>query len=388
MEAPEQNVVISRLQNAGHLPLSAEELSSTLAAPTLNRFNFFKKNKISTRDIRILTSELATLLKARLPLDHALLTLENLSQSKPVKAMVQDIHKRVQGGSTLSNAMEAQGTVFNRLYLNMIKAGEADGALDTIFARLAEYLDRSAELSATILSALIYPVILFCFAIISVFALLFFVVPQFVPLFEDAGHALPLPTEIVFGTADLLRNYWWFLLGLLALVAWIIDKQLRNPVTRLRWDTRMLKLPVFGELMLKLEVARFTRTLGTLLTNGVPLLTSVKIVREVLTNQVISRVMDNVTAGLEQGRGLARPLAESGQFPQLAIELIQVGEATGQLEEMLIKVADIYDEESRTTVKRLLTLLEPVLIIGLGTLIALIIISILVAILSLNELVI
>jgi len=388
MEAPEQSAVITRLQTSGHLPLSAEQLDASHATSPLQRINLFKKNKITTKDIRILTSELATLLKAGLPLDHALLTLENLSQSLPVKTMVHDIHTRVQGGSSLSAAMEAQNSVFNPLYLNMVRAGEAGGALDILFARLAEYLDRSAELRSTIMSALIYPLILFFIAILSVFALLFFVVPQFVPLFEDAGQTLPLPTQIVFGTAEILQSYWWSLLGLLAFLVWFMDRQLRDPVKRLYWDTRMLKLPLFGELIVKMEVARFARTLGTLLMNGVPMLASARIVRDVLMNQVISREMDTVSASLEQGRGLARPLAESGQFPQLAVELIQVGEETGQLEEMLMKVADIYDEESRTTVKRLLTLLEPVLIIGLGTLIALIIISILVAILSLNELVI
>lgn len=387
MEAPQQHVVISRLQNKGHIPIEAEELRvSTKSGSSL--LWFINKKKTCSRDIRILTQELATLLNAGLPLDHALLTLENLTQPEHVKIMVQDIHSRVQGGATLSSAMQNWDTAFNPFYLNMIRAGEAGGSLEIIFERLAEYLERSEELKNTIISAITYPAILFFIALVSIFALLFFVVPQFAPLFEDAGQNLPLPTQIVFGIAELTKQYWWLLLACSALIVWFIDKQLKDPNKRLQWDKNIIKLPVFGELIIKLEVTRFARTLGTLLMNGVPLLTTVSIVREVLFNRAISMEMESISNSLEEGRGLARPLSESGKFPSLVIELIQVGEETGQLEKMLIKIADIYDAESRTQIKRLLTLIEPTLIISLGALIALIIVSILLAVLGLNELVI
>ena len=389
MDASTQSMVIDRLQNAGHHPISADQISSSLSPSRPNLFDtIFQKDKISSKDISILTRELATLLRAGLPLDNALQILENLNLAGPVKTTAQDIHARVQGGASFSDALEAQGGVFNQLYLSMIRAGEAGGALDCVLEQLADYLEQTADMKATITSTLIYPSILFLIAGISIFALLFFVVPQFVPLFEDAGQALPFTTQIVFGTAELLRQYWWIILGLFAVTVWIIDRQLRDQYYRQRWDTWCLRLPIYGELIIKLEVARFARTLGTLLANGVPMLTAITIVREVIVNRVITNIVDGVATSLEQGRGIARPLLESSYFPTLAVQLIQVGENTGQLEDMLLKIADIYDNESRTTIKRLLTLLEPVLIIGLGAIIAFIIISILVAILGLNELVI
>lgn len=385
MEASDQSMVITRLQNSGQLPLSAE--LSAEKSTTTRIVSFIRPNKITSKDIRILTRELATLLNAGLPLDHALLTLENLSQSAHVKRLVQDIHAQVQGGATLSHALQAQDGVFSPLYLNMVRAGENSGAMEIIFSRLADYLDRSAELRSAIVTALIYPVILFCIALLSIFALLLFVVPQFTPLFADAGKTLPLLTQIVFGSADFVRQYWWMIPLLLVLLAWYIDRQLQQPTARITWDARLLKLPVLGSLIIKLDMNRFARTLGTLLTNGVPLLTSIQIVREVITNRVIRNTMDSCTSSIEQGRGMARALSEATYIPPLVIELVQVGEETGQLEAMLFKLADIYDQDVRKTIDRLLTLLEPILIIGLGALIAMIIISILVAILGLNELV-
>jgi len=389
MDAATQGMVISKLQNAGHIPISANEITSSRSPSRLNQLTtFFQKDKINDKDITLLTRELATLLHAGLPLDNALQTLEELSSPGLVKNMVMDVHVRVQGGTSFSEALDAQNGVFSQLYLNMIRAGEVGGALDAILERLADYLEQTAELKATIKSALIYPSILFVIAGVSVFVLLLFVVPQFVPLFEDVGQALPLPTQIVFGSAEFLRQYWWILLGVFAAAIWIIDQQLQDPVNRQRWDAKCLSLPVYGELITKLEVARFSRTLGTLLVNGVPVLTAVTIVRKIIVNRVIANVVDAVATSLEQGQDMAQPLLESGHFPALAVQLIQVGEGTGQLENMLIKIADIYDNEVRTMIKRLLTLLEPILIIGLGAVIAFIIVSILVAILGLNELVI
>jgi general secretion pathway protein F len=388
MDAPSQSIAIERLQSAGHLPISAEESTSKSGSSRLHLLStVFQGNQIRSKDINILTRELATLLHAGLPIDHALKTLEELTSHTPVKALVTDIYSRVQGGATLSNAMEAQGEAFSRLYLNTIRAGEASGALDVVLIRLADYMERSAELRASVLSALLYPAILFGVAVISIFVLMTFVVPQFVPLFEDVGQALPLLTQFVFGSAELMRQYWWILFALIAFSAWLINKQLQNPDVQLLWHARSLQIPLYGELITKLEVARFTRTLGTLLVNGVPLLNAVAIVRDAMSNRVLANVIDEVALSLEQGDRLARPLSQSGLFPPLAVQLIQVGEETGQMENMLLKVADIYDNETRITIKRFLTLVEPVLILGLGLVIALIIISILVAMLGLNELV-
>lgn len=390
IEAPSQKIAIDRLQSAGYLPISAAEKSDKTepSRPVFYLRSIFQQNKIRPKDVAILTRELAILLHAGLPLDHALTTLEKLSSRMPVKNLVKNIRSCVQDGETLSDAMEAQGQTFSQLYLNTIRAGEVSGTLNVVLSRLADYLDRSAELKSSVISAMIYPAILFVVATLSIFVLLGFIVPQFAPLFKDAGQALPLLTQFVFGSAEFIRQYWWVLLAIFALVAWIVDRQLQHPDVRMRWDAWCLRAPLYGELITKLEVARFTRILGTLLLNGVPLLKAISIVREVLSNRVLVNLIDEVAESLERGGKLARPLLQSDYFPPLAVQLIQVGEETGQIENMLLKIADIYDDEIRITIKRLLTLIEPVLILGLGVVIALIIISILMAMLGLNELVI
>lgn len=387
IEAPSRAVAIEKLQGAGHLPISAEPMSAgsiKAKGPVLR----WPRPGAARRDaIRAMTRELATLLKAGLPLDQALKTLADVSASPAVKKLLRDIYARVQGGAALSQAMEAQGESFSRLYLNLIRAGEAGGALETVLQRLSDYLEQSAALRSGIVSALIYPVILLLIALFSVIALLIFVVPQFVPLFEDTGAALPLATRLVFGAAEWFQGFWWLFPAGIAGAWWLFQNRLKAPARQLRWHSFLLRLPLCGGLVARLEVARFARTLGTLLGNGVPLLTGVAIVREVIGNRAIAAIMTRVIERLEQGGRLAEALVREPHFPALAVQLIRVGEESGQLESMLLKIADIYDLEVNTTIKRMLTLIEPILILGLGGLIAVIIISILVAILGLNELV-
>ncbi len=388
IDAPSKSIAIDRLQHAGHIPLSAVEKKGKGKSSFLDFKNIIDRDKVSAKDITLFTRELSTLLQAGLALDHALTTLEEISPHPALKKMLANINQQVKGGEPLSTAMEAQGQTFSKLYLNTIRAGEAGGSMHVVLERLADYLERSDELRNEVLSALLYPAILFMVAILSIFILLSFVVPQFVPLFEDVGQALPLLTQVVFTSAEFIQSYWWVILAAVIFFIWTVDKKLQNPVTRMRWDDWCLNVPLYGELITKLDVARFSRTLGTLLINGVSLLISIGIVKDVISNRVLARTINEAAKGLEQGRGLAKHLAQSNRFPQLAIQLIHVGEETGQLESMLLKTADIYDDESKTTIKRLLTLLEPVLILGLGAIIAVIIISILMAILGLNELVI
>jgi len=388
IDAPSKSIAIDRLQHAGHIPLSAVEKKGKGKSSFLDLKKIIDRDKVSAKDITLFTRELSTLLQAGLALDHALTTLEEISPHPALKKMLANINQQVKGGEPLSTAMEAQGQTFSKLYLNTIRAGEAGGSMHVVLERLADYLERSDELRNEVLSALLYPAILFMVAILSIFILLSFVVPQFVPLFEDVGQALPLLTQVVFTSAEFIQSYWWVILAAVIFFIWIADKKLQNPVTRMRWDDWCLDVPLYGELITKLDVARFSRTLGTLLINGVPLLISIGIVKDVVSNRVLARTINEAAKGLEQGRGLAKHLAQSDRFPQLAIQLIHVGEETGQLESMLLKTADIYDDESKTTIKRLLTLLEPVLILSLGAIIAIIIISILMAILGLNELVI
>jgi general secretion pathway protein F len=387
MEARSQAAVIDRLQTLGYIPIRAAEISESSGANKQSqRWPLLPSRRVAQQQVAIFTHELATLLRARLPLDRALEILIELSPDVRVKQLVTRIREKVHDGATLSAAMETQQGVFSKLYLNMIRAGEAGGALDLVLTRLAEYMERARELRETVTSALIYPLILLSVACLSVVILLIFVVPQFQQLFEDAGKALPLATQIVVSVGELLRGYGWLLI-LVIVAAWFyMRRQLSEPSTRYRWDTHFLKLPLLGELITKLEVARFSRTLGTLLTNGVPLLTALVIVKETLTNRVLAESMGNVSESLKQGHGLAQPLMELSHFPRLAVHMVRVGEETGHLEDMLLQVADVYDKEVRAAIKRFLAVLEPALILSLGVIIAAIIMSILVAILSINEL--
>ncbi|HYY16421.1 MAG TPA: type II secretion system F family protein [Gammaproteobacteria bacterium] len=386
LEARSQTAAIDRLQTMGYVPIRADEISATQADKRSLRRPLFGSRQITQSRVAVLTQELATLLRAKLPLDRALELLIELSPNARVRQVVTQIREQVHDGATLSAAMETQKGVFSRLYLNMVRAGEAGGAVDSVLMRLAEYMERARELRDTVSSALIYPAILLGVAGLSVVVLLIFVVPQFQQMFEDAGQALPFATQVVISLGEALRGYWWLMLGVILAVAYYFRKQFAEPATRYRWDNRLLGVPLLGELIAKLEVARFSRTLGTLMINGVPLLTALGIVKETLTNQVLAQSMGNVAESLKQGHGLAQPLMEAPYFPKLAAHMIRVGEETGHLEEMLIQVADVYDKEVRSSIKRLLALLEPALILTLGLVIAAIIISILVAILSINEL--
>jgi general secretion pathway protein F len=385
LEAASSEAAVEQLRDQGLLPLSVVEAKGGLLGGGLGQPLFSQRRTLSRKMIMRLTQQLSSLLHAGMPLDRALTILIGVAEDEPAQALLTRVQEKVRGGSSLADAMEMQGA-FSRFYLNMIRAGEAGGALDVVLKRLTEFLERSQALRETVTSALIYPMILLSVSALSVIVLLTFVVPQFQRLFADAGKALPLATQIVIATGDGFRNYWWVGAILIGLAMVAMRQQLSHPESRTRWDRWFLRLPLFGDLIAKVETARLARTLGTLLGNGVSLLSALAIVRETLTNQVLIAELGEVAEHVKTGRGLADPLLEAGGFPKLAVQMIRVGEETGQLQEMLLQVADTYDAEVGTAVKRMLTLLEPALILGLGVIIAGIIMSILVAILSLNEL--
>jgi len=384
LEGPAQAAVVDRLQGMGLIAILVEETSTR--GTTKAGLGSFGKSSVSQEDVAVFTQEIATLLKAGLPLDRCLEILIGLSANQPVRELMTHMREEVRGGAALSKAMEAHPQVFNRFYLNMIRAGEAGGALEVVLQRLNEFMERSRDLRDTVKSALIYPAILVGVAVLSVVVLLMWVVPQFSQMFEESGKALPLPTQIVIAAGDFFRNYWWALAAAIFVAYSWFTRQMQAPASRYRWDKRLLGMPLVGDLVGKLEVARFSRTPGTLLGNGGTLLTALSIVKETLNNTVMSEGLSTVATQLKEGKGLGKPLMETGLFPKLAVHLVQVGEETGKLQEMLIRVADIYDREVHTTVKRMLSLMEPILILGLGLVIGGIIMSILVAILSVNDL--
>ena len=385
LEEPSQEAAIEKIHSLGQVPIRVTASASGSRAG--GAFSFLKK-KVSTEQIAIFTRELSSLLKAGMPLDRALTTIISLTETDSLMSKnVTQILDSVKNGASLASALEMQDGTFSNFYISLVKAGETGGALDLVLERLSEHLERSKEVRDTLVSAFIYPAILLFVAVVSVFVLLAYVIPQFSELFEGMGASLPLATQIVMLSGDVLRQYGWLIAILMLLGWWWIKYQISLPKGKYRWHKRFLKMPVIGDVLIKVEVARFSRTLGTLLSNGVPLLNAISIVKDVVGNVVISEGISKVVDSLKAGQRLADQLAEHTRFPPFSIHMIQVGEESGNLEGMLEQVADIFDKETSNSIKRALALLEPVLILTLGLLIAGIVMSILVAILGVNQLV-
>lgn len=384
MQGVSNQMVVDRLQDLGHVPLLVEELTAPRGAWGRNR-KLFRPRRPSQREVGMFTGELATLLNAGLPLDRALELVIELADEGRVKQLLGHVRDAVCGGASLAAALEAQG-VFTHFYVNMVRAGEAGGALAVVLERLAEFMGEIRRLKESVKSALIYPAILVTVAGLSVVILLTYVVPQFTVLFEQAGEALPLPTQIIITLGQYMRSYWWLPPALVVGLVYYLRRQLADPVRRYGWDRWMLRLPLVGDLVTKIETTRFARTLGTLLDNGVAMLTALSIVKETLANRVMAEGVGRVASAVKEGQGLASPMLSVDVFPRLAVHMVQVGEETGRLGEMLLRVADTYDSAVKATIQRILTLLEPALILGLGVIVAGVIMSILVAVLSINGL--
>ncbi|HID46915.1 MAG TPA: type II secretion system F family protein [Chromatiaceae bacterium] len=381
LEAADEATLVRQLQQDGLMPIRTGRAGSGLKGLFKSR-----KPKVDQEQVLHFTRELATLLEAGMTLDRALQILAELSDDEALVRMMENVREKVQGGDTLSSALEAQGKIFTPLYISMIKAGEAGGVLHNVLDRLADYLERSQELRESVRSALTYPTILLTVAGLSVIGLLVGVVPQFSQMFADMGKALPLPTQIVVNIGNVLTHYWWAILAAGFLGGAFASRHFARPEVKSRWDKRLLQWPLLGDLIAKVETARFTRTLGILLHNGLPLLMALNLVKDVINNTVIAETIEEAADSLKRGKGLADPLIEKGVLPPLALQMIKVGEESGDLEPMLNKVADVFDREVRASVKRLLTLLEPALIVGLGLIVAGIIVSIMLAILGANDL--
>ena len=388
LDAPNSDGAVLRLQEMGYIPIRAEEasgsrLSTTPAAGGLG--GLFSRRVLTQNQIGIVTREIATLLKAGLPLDRTLAILIELAENERIAEMLNRVRNEVRGGSSLSKALDSQ-KVFSRFYVNMVRAGEAGGSLPGVLERLADFMERSKALKDSVTSALVYPVILLVVAAGSVLILLIAVVPRFKPIFAQSGKALPFVTQVVVGTGDFLRNWWWLMLMVIAAFVWFVARRLNDPAVRYRWHRTLLGLPLFGDLAAKVEMTRFARTLATLLANGVTLVGALSIVRDTMGNLYLAEAVGNVSRELKEGRGLGKPMMESGRFPKLATHMIMVGEETGQLDEMLFQVAGVYDREVESAIKRLLALMEPLLILGLGLIIAVVIFSILAAMLTIYDL--
>lgn len=376
IEAPDEKAAVEILKNTGIIPLK-------IAAPTEGI-----KKKLSLRsskgDLLIFTTELSALLHAGLPLDRSLNILAEISESKEMKNIIQSILKSIREGSSFSDALARHPKVFPRLYVNMSRAGEAGGVLDVVLDKLGEFLESAKELKEHITSAMIYPAILTVAGGASIIVLLTYVLPKFSVIFDELGGALPLSTKIILTFSNNLKSYWWAV-AISIITVWIFFKSfIRSERGKQKWDA--FKLKMAGDIIQKLETARFCRTLGTLLKSGVPLLQALANAKDVITNRIIASAIDGVLKGAKEGKGIAVPLSDTHVFPPLALSMIKVGEETGQLDSMLIKVASTYERSLRVAVKRFVSLFEPAVILGMGLIIGFIVISMLMAIFSMTEL--
>jgi len=382
MEAANADEVIVRLQDQGHLPVEtmrADERGEGLGFSALTR-----KRDLSNEQILQFTQQLATLLGAGQPLDRALGILLELPEAAESKRVIERVRDAVRGGAPLSTALEQQHGVFSRLYVNLVRAGEAGGGLHDALKRLADYLERSRELRSRVINALIYPAILAALVGGSVIFLLLVVVPQFEALFASLNAELAWYTKAVLAVSHGLRKGWWLVLPILILAVWWLNGRLRDPVWRLALDERLLRMRWVGLLIARLDTARLARTLGTLVGNGVPLLTALNLSRNVLSNRVLGNALESAAEEVKTGAGLGYALGRQKMFPRLAVQMVQVGEESGELDTMLLKVADTFDMETRNALDRLLALLVPVLTLLMTVVVGTIILSVLMPIYDLT----
>lgn len=375
IEAADEPTAIDRLKNSGIIPLKI----NTSSEGTRRKFSLMS----SKGDILTFTTELSALLGAGLPIDRSLNILADISENKEMKNVIQSILRSIREGSSFSDALQKHSKVFPKLYVNMIRAGEAGGVLDIVLDKLNEFLESTRELKEHVFSAMIYPTILLITGGFSIIILLVYVLPKFSAIFAEMGTSLPLPTQALIKFSSIMQSSWWIIVlsavsGCLAFRYYISSAD-----GRYRWDA--LKLKLMGDVIKKLETARFTRTLGTLLRSGVPLLQALKNSKDIISNRVIASAIDTVAKGAKEGKGIAGPLSGANVFPPLALSMIKVGEETGQLDTMLLKVASTYERSLRTAMKRFIGFLEPALILSMGLIIGFIVLSMLMGIFSMTE---
>ena len=383
LDAPDKNVAVAKLHKDNFFPIYIEQKQEK------KRFELelpLKRRILSQQELFNFTQQMATLLKSGLELDRCLAILTDLVERERPRRLVKSIQEAVHAGESLSGAMARQAGVFPALYLNMVKAGEAGGFLDSVFDRLAYYMEGRMKLVTSIRSALIYPSILALAGLSAIFILTAYVIPRFSMIFEDMGGELPAATRLLVSASTLLRGHLvWFVFGAALAVAGVW-RYLSTDGGKRRWDSLLLKLPVIGPLTKKIIVSQFTRTLGTLLESGVPVMQSLSIVRDTISNGVVADAVDTAIKGVKEGRSMSSTLRASGIFPSLALHMMLVGEESGKLGDMMLRMSRIYDEEVETAVKRAITVLEPVMILVMGIAVAFVVISMLTAIFSVNDL--
>lgn len=386
LEASDYRNAVAQVRSLNYFPIKISESKSTkklsIKFPILSTGS---SPKIPPKDLVSLTQQMATLVDSGITLDKALSILVDLAEKPQAKEILAEIHKQVHAGSSFADALAEFPKVFSKLYTNMIRAGETGGTLASSLNSVADFLEKSEELKANVRSAMIYPAILTFVGGSAVLVLFTVVIPRFTKLFDELGSALPLPTKIMLFISSSITAHWLVMLMafILAVAGFIYYRN--HEKGRLHWDGLILKLPLFGSLAQKIEVSRFSRTMATLLSSGVAILQALTITQSILDNRVIAGTMDRLHQGLKEGNGLSEPLRQTGVFPPLAVHMITIGEETGSLDVMLNKVANTYDREVERSIKQLISLIEPFMILIMALIIGFIVISMLLAIFSIND---
>jgi general secretion pathway protein F len=379
LEAPDQRTVAQRIQGMGLIPVTIEQ-----AAVKSERRSILVQ-RVSQKDILFFSEELATLVNAGLPLDRSLGIAAELASKPALRRVIQDVLQQIKAGKSLAEALSAHPKYFSRLYVNMVRAGEAGGVLDKILERLVEFQRSADETRSYLISAMIYPALLTLVGIGSIVVLMFFVIPRFSTIFADIGTPIPFSTQILLTISEWMVRYWMIGIAVIAGVVIGVRSWLKTPSGRQQYDAWKLRVPLLGPMTLKVEIGRFARTMGTLLTSAVPLINAVRIVQDIATNQIVAEAISKIADGAKRGLGVARPMHDAGVFPPLAIHLVEVGEETGRLDAMLLQLADIYDKDVKTSIKSLMSVFEPAIILVMGVIVGTVVLSMLMAIFSINE---
>jgi type II secretion system protein F len=382
MDGKDEASIIHGLHRLGYIPI---RITLAQIKGSSFRLTSILPRRVGIKDLLVFTQEFSTLISAGLPMDRSLNILGELTENEKLRETAKEILTQIEGGSSLAEALSQHPRIFSRLYVNMVKAGESGGFLEKILSRLAQYLQSVKEIKEYLISVMIYPLFLTIVSGISVVILVTFVIPRFAKIFSDMGQAIPVPTQIMLTISHLVRSYWWAGLGIITLIYLGLKIYTKQEEGKVRWDRFKLRWMAIGEIIKKVEVARFSRTLGTLLQSGVSILPALSLAKEISQNRVISGSIAYVHDRLREGKAISKSLEETGVFPPLAVHMIGVGEETGRLDEMLIKVAETYEENVQNAIKRFVSLLEPLIILSMGLIVGFIVISMLLAIFSINE---
>jgi len=378
--AANEQALVTKLISTGLQPIKIKKQHSLEGL-----LNLYVRPKLTQEDLLFFTRELADLLEAGVPLERSMTVIADSTDKPAVKELVTTIRRDIQGGKGLSGALSNHPALFDKLYVNMVTVGEMGGVLPEVLRRLGTFLERSRQIRRFILTSSIYPGMLLLVGILSITILVTFVVPKFGQIFKDLNQPMPLATELIVNASSFIKDWWWLITLFIATLGIGLYTSFRTPNSKIWWDKTLLHLPIVGGMLLRMELARLTRTLGTLLESGVPILSSISLASDVLKNSQIRAQMELMYKGVRQGKTLSQIMKQSSLFPALVVHLVSIGEETGDMGKMLLKVADDLEEKIQHDTKLYLSLVEPVTIVVMGLLIGGIILSMLLAIFGIND---